>query len=311
MQLSEWQASRHGKNRQPSKEAVPIPSFLGIGVPRAGTSWLYAALQHHPKLWLPPIKELHYFDSLADSLDEGFDLPKMSYRVRKHGRQRLKSYLSAPRHFTTSLAWDLRFFFGDGSQEWYVALFTDAARRGYFVGEVTPAYALLPPEIIRNIYNISPRARIILILRDPVSRTWSNLARYAKKHDVSLGRDEIRQRIRNRQNVSRSQYNRMLDNWLDVFPRERVFIGFFEDLADSPREFIDQVYAFLGVERLGAALPRDLVAPVHTGTDAIGEIPDWVFAELANAHEPELRRLRERLGGRAVAWHKRVLKALE
>ena len=41
---------------------MTLPSFLCIGAQKAGTTWLHAQLRSHPKVWLPPIKELHYFD---------------------------------------------------------------------------------------------------------------------------------------------------------------------------------------------------------------------------------------------------------
>jgi hypothetical protein len=48
------------------KEARPRgPDFLVIGAQRAGTTWLHQVLRRHPSLWLPPVKELHYFDKLS------------------------------------------------------------------------------------------------------------------------------------------------------------------------------------------------------------------------------------------------------
>ena len=41
-----------------------FPRFLCIGAQKAGTSWLNHNLRAHPGLWLPPRKELHYFDRL-------------------------------------------------------------------------------------------------------------------------------------------------------------------------------------------------------------------------------------------------------
>ena len=38
------------------------PDFLCIGAQKAGTHWLYDQLQHHDDFWMPPIKELHFFD---------------------------------------------------------------------------------------------------------------------------------------------------------------------------------------------------------------------------------------------------------
>ena len=38
-----------------------LPDFLGIGAGKSGTTWLYANLKNHPELYLPEVKELHYF----------------------------------------------------------------------------------------------------------------------------------------------------------------------------------------------------------------------------------------------------------
>jgi hypothetical protein len=39
------------------------PRFLVIGAQKAGTTWLYYCLIHHPEIFLPTPKELHYFDA--------------------------------------------------------------------------------------------------------------------------------------------------------------------------------------------------------------------------------------------------------
>ncbi|MBA3496732.1 MAG: sulfotransferase domain-containing protein [Gemmatimonadales bacterium] len=42
---------------------MPLPSFLGIGVPRAGTTWLHELLGSHPEVYVPSRrKELSFFD---------------------------------------------------------------------------------------------------------------------------------------------------------------------------------------------------------------------------------------------------------
>lgn len=43
---------------------MTLPTFLGIGVPRAGTTWLYNLLDSHPEIYVPSRrKEIHFFDS--------------------------------------------------------------------------------------------------------------------------------------------------------------------------------------------------------------------------------------------------------
>ena len=40
----------------------PIVDFMGIGAQKAATTWLAQNLRQHPDVWIPPRKELHYFD---------------------------------------------------------------------------------------------------------------------------------------------------------------------------------------------------------------------------------------------------------
>src|SRR5436309_7536874 len=40
------------------------PDFLCVGAQKAGTSWVYQQLEPHPDFWMPPVKELHYLDTL-------------------------------------------------------------------------------------------------------------------------------------------------------------------------------------------------------------------------------------------------------
>ena len=43
------------------------PTFLGIGVPKAGTTWLYEVLATHPHVWVPPSqREVHFFNRRFD-----------------------------------------------------------------------------------------------------------------------------------------------------------------------------------------------------------------------------------------------------
>jgi hypothetical protein len=41
------------------------PDFLCVGGHKAGSTRLYQQLDSHPDFWMPPVKELHYFDQLS------------------------------------------------------------------------------------------------------------------------------------------------------------------------------------------------------------------------------------------------------
>lgn len=39
-----------------------LPNFIGIGAPKAGTTWLYKCLGEHPEVFMPAHKEPYFFD---------------------------------------------------------------------------------------------------------------------------------------------------------------------------------------------------------------------------------------------------------
>lgn len=43
-----------------------LPTFIGIGAPKSGTTWLFQCLQEHPEIFLTSVKETHFFDFFFD-----------------------------------------------------------------------------------------------------------------------------------------------------------------------------------------------------------------------------------------------------
>lgn len=41
---------------------MPMPNFIVVGSPKSGTTWLFKVLKNHPEIFVPPIKDLYYFD---------------------------------------------------------------------------------------------------------------------------------------------------------------------------------------------------------------------------------------------------------
>lgn len=50
------------RGRTASGERRVLPTFLGIGVPKAGTTWICDVLRTHPDVVMASRKEVHYFD---------------------------------------------------------------------------------------------------------------------------------------------------------------------------------------------------------------------------------------------------------
>jgi hypothetical protein len=43
-----------------------LPNFLVIGAPRSGTTWIHENLLRHPQVYVPHVKEVHFFDQKYD-----------------------------------------------------------------------------------------------------------------------------------------------------------------------------------------------------------------------------------------------------
>ena len=39
-----------------------LPNFIGIGAPKAGTTWLFKCLDEHPEVFVAAVKETSFFD---------------------------------------------------------------------------------------------------------------------------------------------------------------------------------------------------------------------------------------------------------
>jgi hypothetical protein len=136
-------------------------------------------------------------------------------------------------------------------------------------GESTPFY-LHSRDAQRRIRALIPRARLIVVLRDPVERAHSNWA-----HLWSAGLDpcddfvEACEREEARveagwadfwRYTGLGRYGEQLEHLYQQFPRNQVLVFRYRSLITSPVAALDEVCAFLGVAtgRL-AELPRENV----------------------------------------------------
>lgn len=135
------------------------------------------------------------------------------------------------------------------SLRYYSSLFSAGA--GKVKGEKSPNYCTLPVERIRFIRAVMPDVRLILMLRNPVDRAWShalmNLVRLSDRAfeqvDESLFYDHF---VRARE---RGDYLTIIDRWLAVFPREQLYIGFYDHIAERPQQLLGDIFAHLGVSQ--------------------------------------------------------------
>ena len=215
----------------------------------------------------------------GDSAPAGPDAPRVDFVVigaQKAGTTALFDHLSDDPRLNLSAVKETHFF-DDESVDWsapdYGAYHRhfDPARRG-LRGEATPIYVFWPDSLERlAAYN--PRAKLILMLRDPVGRAFSHWQmEYARgvetlpfAHAVREGRrrlDGLPDHHPDRRvftYVERGFYGAQVEHLLTLFPKEQLLVLLADDLRRRPSEALAAVSRFLGLDPLpGAVAPREV-----------------------------------------------------
>ena len=268
------------------------PHFLCIGAHKSGTTWLYENLKRHPDVWLPPVKELHYFDGMPG-------LPRVAQRLN----EAIKEVVATGRVPDPAKLDHMRKVVLDQPKDfaWYRSLFEPAGER--LTGDITPAYATLSGSVVGRIRELLPDCRVIFIMRNPIERAWSHFrsnAEKAKLDTAGSSLDTVRRHIDSPSSQIRTAYTRTIETWEQSFSRDRILYLFYDDLLADRDGFLGAVCRFLGIpfEQRYFADTRDAVV----NRSMVLEIDPSALAYLARKYHDEIAALQRRFGGHTDRW---------
>ena len=90
--------------------------------------------------------------------------------------------------------------------------------------------------------------RLLVCLREPVDRAFSDYLDLAKNNGFTGSFTEaVEQHPRL---LDRGRYATHLSRYLEHFPPTQIHVGFFDDLKTGAQEYADEVYDFLGIDRI-------------------------------------------------------------
>jgi hypothetical protein len=124
-------------------------------------------------------------------------------------------------------------------------------------GEVTADY-LYYPNALERIAAYNPRMKIVVSLRNPVDRAFSqwNMRREKDQEPLefldALKRDQetgVWKGPRGNAYMARSLYAPQLEKVFELFPREQVLVIKYENFRADAFPVVDQIFDFLGVDR--------------------------------------------------------------
>ena len=201
-----------------------LPDFFVIGAGRTGTTSLYHYLDQHPSLSKSAYDELGFFD--------------------------------------------VNFHLG---LNWYRSLFPSVltkfrikSKTGFFMTyDVTPAY-VRRPWIVKRIKKLFPKSKLIIVLRNPVDRTYSHYY-LSKKFGETRTFEEVIEEDMNdilkwnidfkddnyfatkveKSKLARGFYVEQLPIWFKQFSKNQILIISSEDLASKTNETMNNIFRFL------------------------------------------------------------------
>ena len=284
-----------------------FPDFLIIGAQKAGTTWLDRNLRRHPQIWLPPEKEIHFFD-LPQLLP--FSALRLApvRSIRHWARFRMRRDADRVRANPENAQWYQRYYWQLRSERWYRSLFSPAP--GQMAGETTPRYAVLPERRILQAHRLIPKCRIIYLLRDPIDRAWSDLAmlqsaKFGQGGLQNLDTNTALRALLSTRRVLHSSYLANVERWERIFSPEQIFIGFHDQIRETPRKMLSDVYGFLSVDN-APSVTRNIIAR-KINTQRYSGIPKHFEQSLARILQPEIQALDARFNNQYTArWRKRA-----
>lgn len=187
--------------------------------------------------------------------------------------------------------------------EWYHSLFAGPGLEGKICGDVTPAYAILPIEKIRECHAVFPDLKLIYLLRNPIDRAWSSakMALVRAEMEISEASDQwFIDHFKSRGSLLRGDYETCLRNWLECYPREQMLVCFFEDILAETEALLKKCFRHLGVHEDLYDWSADLKEPVRRGIQA--DIPPNLRSVLEEIYKPKIESLEEYLGVNLAAW---------
>ncbi len=260
--------------------------ILGVGAQKAGTSWLHSYLKSLPEVDMGFMKEYHVFD-------QGIVRDKTPRR-----RKRILEWISS---FGPASEKNLRAKFRRNNH-FYFGYFTQLVQRSpkiSITGDITPSYAALPPEKLREIKlkleQRGFRVVVFFLMRDPVERCISSNRMNARNQiqanseDPELEAEILQRKYKSPAYQLRTRYDITIKNLEQVFSRKDIFYGFYEELF-TPHT-VQRVCGFLDLPFREAKYEE-----IVNGAKVRSPIPDELRAEIRKHYAPVYSHLARQFG---------------
>ncbi len=271
------------------------PCFVCVGVQKAGTTWLYNNLCQHPDVWMPPVKEIHFFDTVSPNEQL---LGVETYNHLKFNKV-WRFFLKNPS--LKNLRWLKRFYFEQKTIHWYYELFAMSPADKHS-GDITPGYSTLDDRGVAFARKILPNhCRTFIILRNPIERAWSAIKmnyRWKGENIQQVDLAVLSQEMRIASHYLRTDYSRMVKLWGKYFPSNfKIFL--YDDLREDPACFLAKIEEYIGINKF---IVPELLATRSNADKKQVEMPLGVREFLVSEYTKNIHKLEDFSPGIKERW---------
>lgn len=225
---------------------MALPQFLCIGAQKAGTTWLFEKLASHPSIWMPPIKELHYFDHLFVERNRNWTLWHIQGSARRalkwHSERAAEIDLEYVRYLLRLATEDVF------TERWYRLAFERPAALGKVIGDITPEYSTIPPQGIAYLRSLLGAVRIIYIIRDPLDRALSQMRMLAMRRNSRRMDEQGWLNLANEPDIeNRGLYSTYVPRWKGTFAEADLCFIPYRRLSSDALQVLRQVERLIGI----------------------------------------------------------------
>ncbi len=212
-----------------------LPDTFLVGATKAGTTALTSILWNHPAHVEPIDKELMYLQQLTGFTPEWATHPVSSYLWGPyHSGHATFSTLGYKKFFPLTLSMSLR-----------------RRRIGFaFTSDCDP-FNLYCEAALRRIKELAPQPRIILSLREPISRAYSDWNMHRSFGDNRSFEQAVTEELSGQTTLFRKRflyqsiYTPHVRRILNSFNRSQIMIIRAEDFFTDPKRIAKELYRFL------------------------------------------------------------------
>lgn len=211
---------------------VKKPDFLIVGAQKCGTTSLFHYLSQHPLVYMPEVKEVHFFD--------------LNYQ------KGVKWYLN---HFRVPFRFGKQVVAGEASPYYFFhPLVPERVAR--HLPSVKLIFMLRNP-VTRAHSHFYHQKKLGTEALDSFREAVAREAERIGQEELRLQREEIEfsQDFQDFSYVARGMYARQIERWLRFFPMSGMHFIKSEDFYTSPHDELRRVHRFLGIPEI---IPEDI-----------------------------------------------------